>query len=147
MADPLPVSAPYDMRCPIARTLDIIGERWTILILRDLVVGGPRKFQDFERSLAGISPNTLSARLKRLEDAGIIERRFYEQHPPRAEYVLTEKGKDLRPVLRALLDWGQHHTKYRATAKPCALFGCMATERSIFGRAAASCPSSDSAIA
>ena len=62
-------------------------------------------------------PNTLSARLKRLEDAGIVERRFYEQHPPRAEYVLTEKGKDLRPVLRALLDWGQHHTKYRATAK------------------------------
>jgi DNA-binding HxlR family transcriptional regulator len=102
---------------PIARTLDIIGERWTILILRDLVVGGARKFQDFERSLAGISPNTLSARLKRLEDAGIVERRFYEQHPPRAEYVLTEKGKDLRPVLRALLDWGQHHTKYRATAK------------------------------
>jgi DNA-binding HxlR family transcriptional regulator len=90
------------MRCPIARTLDIIGERWTILILRDLV---------------GISPNTLSARLKRLEDAGIVERRFYEQHPPRAEYLLTEKGKDLRPVLRALLDWGQHHTKYRATAK------------------------------
>jgi DNA-binding HxlR family transcriptional regulator len=95
----------------------IIGERWTILILRDLIVGGARKFQDFERSLAGISPNTLSARLKRLEDAGIVERRFYEQHPPRAEYVLTEKGKDLRPVLRALLDWGQHHTKYRATAK------------------------------
>ena len=56
-------------------------------------------------------------RLKRLEDAGIVERRFYEQHPPRAEYVMTEKGKDLRPVLRALLDWGQHHTKYPATAK------------------------------
>jgi DNA-binding HxlR family transcriptional regulator len=107
------VSAPYDMRCPIARTLDIIGERWTILILRDLVVGGPRKFHDFERSLAGISPNTLSARLKRLEDAGIVERRFYEQHPPRAEYLLTEKGNELRPVLRALLDWGRTHTKFR----------------------------------
>jgi DNA-binding HxlR family transcriptional regulator len=117
MTDPLPISAPYDMRCPIARTLDIVGERWTILILRDLVVGGPRKFHDFERSLAGISPNTLSTRLKRLEDAGIVERRFYEQHPPRAEYVLTEKGEDLRPVLRALLDWGQHHTKYRTPAK------------------------------
>ena len=56
-------SAPYDMRCPIARTLDIIGERWTILILRDLLLEGPRKFQDFQQSLAGISPNTLSARL------------------------------------------------------------------------------------
>ena len=107
------LSAPYDMRCPIARTLDIIGERWTILILRDLVVGGARKFHDFERSLAGISPNTLSARLKRLEDAGIVERRFYEQHPPRAEYLLTEKGNELRPVLRALLDWGRTHTKFR----------------------------------
>ena len=117
MTDPLPSSAPYDMRCPIARTLDIIGERWTILILRDLVVGGPRKFQDFERSLRGISPNKLSTRLKRLEEAGIVMRRFYEQHPPRADYVLTEKGEELRPVLRALLDWGQRHTKYRATAK------------------------------
>jgi DNA-binding HxlR family transcriptional regulator len=75
MTDPLPISAPYDMRCPIARTLDIVGERWTILILRDLV-GGPRKFQDFERSLSGISPNTLSVRLKRLEESGLVERRF-----------------------------------------------------------------------
>lgn len=103
-------STPYDMRCPIARSLDLIGERWTILILRDLVVGGARKFQDFERSLAGISPNTLSARLKRLEEAGIIERRFYEQHPPRAEYVLTKKGDELRPVLKALFEWGRKNT-------------------------------------
>ena len=110
MTDPRPVSAPYDMRCPIARTFDIVGERWTMLILRDLAVSGPRKFQDFERSLAGISPNTLSARLKRLEDAGIVERRFYEQHPPRAEYVLTEKGVELRPVLRAMFDWGRKNT-------------------------------------
>ena len=102
--------ANYDMRCPIARTLDIVGDSWTILILRDLVVAGPRRFQDFERSLAAISPNTLSVRLKRLEEHGIVERRFYEQHPPRAEYVLTEKGRDLRPVLRALLDWGNRHT-------------------------------------
>ena len=112
MTDRRPNSAPYDMHCPIARTLDIVGERWTILILRDLVTGGPRKFQDFERSLAGISPNTLSARLKRLEEAGIVERHFYEQHPPRAEYLLTEKGKELRPVLKTLFDWGQRHTRY-----------------------------------
>jgi DNA-binding HxlR family transcriptional regulator len=109
------ISAPF--YCPIARSLDVVGERWTILILRDLVRFGPRKFQDFERSLAGISPNTLSARLKRLEDAGIVERRFYEQHPPRAEYVLTEKGSELRPVLRALLEWGERHTKYTPAAK------------------------------
>ena len=117
MNDPLPVLAPYDMRCPIARSLDIIGERWTILILRDLIKFGPRKFHDFERSLAGISPNTLSTRLKRLEDAGIVERRFYEQHPPRAEYVLTEKGSGLRPVLKALFEWGERHTTFATAAK------------------------------
>ena len=104
------ISAPYDMRCPIARTLDIIGERWTILILRDLLLEGPRKFQDFQQSLAGISPNTLSARLKRLEESGVVERRFYEQHPPRAQYLLTAKGRALGPVLKALLDWGRSHT-------------------------------------
>lgn len=106
-----PQSAPYDMRCPVARTLDIIGERWTILILRDLLLEGPRRFQDFERSLAGISPNTLSARLKRLEDAEVVERRFYEQHPPRAEYVLSAKGRALGPVLKALFEWGRNHTR------------------------------------
>lgn len=105
------MNSAYDMRCPIARTLDIIGERWTILILRDLVVSGPRKFQDFEASLDGISPNTLSARLKRLEEAGLVERRFYEQHPPRAEYLLTPKGTALGPVLKALLDWGRANTQ------------------------------------
>ena len=107
---PLGMAANYDRRCPVARTLDIIGERWTLLILRDLLLEGPRKFQDFEQSLAGISPNTLSARLKRLEESGIVERRFYEKHPPRAEYVLTPKGRALGPVLKALLDWGRSHT-------------------------------------
>ena len=114
MIEPPAIEAPF--QCPIARSLDVIGERWTILILRELVRSGPRKFQDFALSLGSISPNTLSARLKRLEDTGIVERRFYEQHPPRAEYVLTEKGLELRPVLRALFEWGQRHTKYRAIA-------------------------------
>jgi DNA-binding HxlR family transcriptional regulator len=95
--------------CPIARTLDIVGERWTLLILRDLVLDGPRKFQDFEKSLSGISPNTLSARLKTLEEGGIVERRFYSDHPPRAEYVITAKGMELRPVLRTLKAWGEKH--------------------------------------
>jgi DNA-binding HxlR family transcriptional regulator len=111
MTQHTPASLPYDMRCPVARTLDIIGERWTILVLRDLLLEGPRRFQDFERSLGGISPNPLSARLKRLEDAGVVERRFYEQHPPRAEYLLTPKGRALGPVLKALLEWGRKHTE------------------------------------
>ena len=110
MTKPFTIFAPF--HCPIARSLAVVGDRWTILILRDLVRFGPRRFQDLERSFSGISPNTLSLRLKRLEEAGIVERRFYEQHPPRAEYLLTEKGKELRPVLKALLDWGERHTKY-----------------------------------
>lgn len=113
-AEPVKIAAPF--YCPIARTLDVIGDRWTILILRDLVREGPRRFQDFERSLARISPNTLSARLKRLEDTGIVARRFYEQHPPRAEYVLTEMGEELRPVLKALFVWGERHTTFGAAA-------------------------------
>ena len=103
-------SKPEREPCPVARTLNIIGERWTILILRDLLTHDARKFQELETSLCGISPNTLSARLKNLEDHAIVERRFYEQHPPRAEYVLTAKGRELGPALRALRSWGQKHT-------------------------------------
>jgi len=99
----------YDLPCPIARTLDIIGERWTILLLRDLLLRGPRKFQDFQAAFPAMSPNTLSARLKTLEDKGIVERQFYADHPPRAEYRLTDKGRLLGPVLRALRDWGSKH--------------------------------------
>jgi len=105
------MSVDYTRYCPVARTLDVIGDRWTILILRDLIVDGPRKFMDFQSSLARISPTTLSDRLKSLEEHGIIERRFYEDHPPRAEYLLTSKGEDLRPILRAMRLWGDKHTK------------------------------------
>ena len=96
--------------CPIARTLDIIGDRWSILILRDLVLDGPRKFGDLQEALSGISPNTLSSRLKTLEEHGIVERCFYDQHPPRAEYVITARGRELRLLLKALKDWGDRHT-------------------------------------
>jgi DNA-binding HxlR family transcriptional regulator len=97
--------------CPVSRALDIIGDSWTILVLRDLFLDGPRKFQDFQESLAGISPNTLSARLKKLEHNGIIERRFYEQHPPRAEYVLTDRGRELGPVMKSLREWGSRQKR------------------------------------
>jgi len=96
--------------CPVARSLDIIGERWTILLLRDLFLHGPRRFQDFQESLAGVAPNTLSARLKAMEEHGLIVRRVYSDHPPRLEYHLTEKGKSLGPVLKALREWGRHHS-------------------------------------
>ena len=99
----------YGQQCPVARTLDIIGERWTILVVRDLYLLGPRRYQDFIDSLEDVSPNTLSSRLKTLEANGVVERSFYSNHPPRAEYQLTDKGKDLGVVLKALRGWGEKH--------------------------------------
>jgi DNA-binding HxlR family transcriptional regulator len=96
--------------CPVARTLDLIGERWTILILRDLLLHGPRRFQDFQESLSGVAPNTLSARLKGMEESGLITRKQYSEHPPRLEYHLTDRGKSLGPVVKALREWGLRHT-------------------------------------
>jgi len=97
----------YDLDCPVARTLDIVGERWTLLILRDLFRLGPRKFSDFQEAFPGLAPNTLSDRLKTLETGGIVASRMYERHPPRVEYLLTPKGTALGPVLKALHGWGE----------------------------------------
>lgn len=91
--------------CPVARTLDVIGDRWTLLVLRD-VANGITKYSDLLESLKGISPNLLAQRLKRLEKEGVLERSFYSDHPPRAEYKLTQKGRDLRPVLSSMAEWG-----------------------------------------
>lgn len=104
------MSKTLDPKCPVARTLDIIGERWTILILRDLFLFGPRRFQDLQNSLSGVAPNTISARIKTLMDAGVIERELYSEHPPRAVYSLTQRGLDLKPALLALRDWGEKYT-------------------------------------
>ena len=94
--------------CPIARTLDVVGEWWTIVLIRD-AFRGARRFEDF-RSV-GIADNILSARLKKLVDEGILERRVYQERPERFEYVLTEKGFDLLPVLGALGLWGKKWTQ------------------------------------
>lgn len=103
------VTRSYGQKCPVARTLDLIGERWTPLILRDLLLHGPRRYQDLQDSLTGIAPNTLSARLKDMEANGLVERKLYNERPPRLEYHLTDKGRSLGPVLRALRDWGQRN--------------------------------------
>ena len=103
------MSKEYGLPCPVAQTLDIVGDRWTLLIVRDLVNQGPRKYSELAASLQGIAPNILSERLKLLEEHGIVEREFYEDHPPRARYKLTRKGGDLRIVLQALLQWGNKH--------------------------------------
>ena len=95
--------------CPVARALDVIGEKWSLLILRDLFCKGPLRFQELEAGLGGVAPNTLSARLKALEAQGVIATRLYEKHPPRYEYFLTDKGKALGPVLKALHNWGEKY--------------------------------------
>jgi DNA-binding HxlR family transcriptional regulator len=95
------------MTCPIARTLDIVGEWWTLLIVRDALVGATR-FDQFRRT--GIADNILSSRLDLLVQEGIMERRAYQEHPPRYEYVLTEKGRDLLPVIISLARWGMKWT-------------------------------------
>jgi DNA-binding HxlR family transcriptional regulator len=95
--------------CPVAHALDVIGEKWSLLVLRDLFRKGPLRFQELEKGLGGVAPNTLSARLKSLERAGVIGTRLYESHPPRYEYFLTDKGKALGPVLKALYAWGERY--------------------------------------
>src|ERR1700709_661908 len=95
------------MECPIARTLDRVGEWWSILILRD-AFGGLTRFDEFENSL-GIAPNMLTRRLISLVQAGMLEKRRYNERPPRYEYVLTDRGRDFRPVLLALLGYGNRH--------------------------------------
>ena len=96
-----------DMQCPIASSLERVGEWWNILILRDAFYGLTR-FDQFQDSL-GIAPNMLSRRLNSLVQAGLLERRRYSKHPPRDEYILTERGRDFRPVLWALRAWGSKH--------------------------------------
>jgi DNA-binding HxlR family transcriptional regulator len=95
------------MQCPIARSLERVGEWWSILILRDAFHGLTR-FDEFQKSL-GIAPNMLARRLDALVQSGLLERRRYSERPPRDEYVLTGRGRDFRPVLWALLAWGNKH--------------------------------------
>lgn len=93
--------------CPIADALDVVGERWSLLILRELRFGVLR-FKDIQVN-TGAPKETLALRLRKLEQAGLIERRRYSERPPRDEYVLTESGQELSPVLQALRKWGERH--------------------------------------
>src|SRR6266851_1502592 len=107
------VARRYDQACPVAKSLELVGERWTLLIVRDLLAG-QRRFQDLQESLAGIAPNILSERLKLMEEHGLIRRSFYSDHPPRAAYDLTDKGRELGVVVGALAAWGARHVYKRA---------------------------------
>ena len=95
------------MACPIARSLERVGEWWSILIIRDALHGFTR-FDEFQKNL-GIAPNMLARRLSALVDAGLLERRRYRERPPRYEYILTATGRDFRPVIVAMFAWGNRH--------------------------------------
>lgn len=95
--------------CPIASTLDLIGDRWTLLIIRDMMFFGKHRFEEFLESPEGISTNILANRLKLLEDSGLLEKRPYSNHSRRMNYRLTERGKSLCPVLKIMTVWGLKH--------------------------------------
>lgn len=92
--------------CPVERVANLVGDKWILLIIRDLVPGCKR-FGELQRSVSSISPRTLSARLSSMEEAGLIDRRAYAEIPPRVEYSLTEKGRALLPLLQAMRDYGE----------------------------------------
>lgn len=94
--------------CPITNALDIFGDRWTLLIIRDLILG-KRRYQELISSAEKIASNILADRLKKLEAAGFVTRQAYQHKPARYEYFLTEKGESLRPMLAAIVSWSQEH--------------------------------------
>ena len=104
----------YGQACPVAKTLEVIGDRWTLLLVRDLL-DGPKRFLDFARRQKGIAPNILSDRLKLMEEHALVTRHFYSDHPPRARYELTDRGRELGLVIGALASWGARHL-HRASA-------------------------------
>lgn len=99
----MPVDEPI---CPVGATAELVGGKWTLLVIRDLG-GGPRRFCELERSLAGISPRTLSLRLRHLEDEGVVVRGARAERSPRVEYGLTEKGLGLLPLVDGMRRYGQ----------------------------------------
>ncbi len=101
-------TVPWRSYCPIACTLDLVGDRWSLLIVRDLLTG-KKRYGEFLESPEKIPTNILAERLKHLESAGIIKRKLYSWHPPRAEYHLTAKGRGLASVLQAMYAWAIKH--------------------------------------
>lgn len=110
MAMPSPdcLSLPEDRRsgCPISSTLDLLGDKWTLLVVRDLLFLRKRRFGEFLESPEGIPTNILTDRLRRLEEHGVVEKSLYSERPRRYEYRLTAMGAELFPVLRAMAEWG-----------------------------------------
>jgi DNA-binding HxlR family transcriptional regulator len=104
---------PFNQACSIARTLEIVGERWSLLVLRDMWIRGPRRFDQLQRNLT-VARNILTDRLDTLVEGGVVERRLYQTKPDRYEYFLTEIGQELVPVLLSLVKWGDRHLAGKA---------------------------------
>ena len=94
-----------DKNCPVEKTVNIIGGKWTLLILRDLFVG-TKRFGELRTSLTGVSPKTLTEKLRTLEQDGIVERKIFPEVPPRVEYSLTNRGKTLKKIFDEMQQWG-----------------------------------------
>ena len=97
--------------CPVETTLSLIGNKWQVLILRDLVLNGTMRFKELQRSIGKISQKVLTSNLRTMEDAGLVRREVFSEVPPRVEYSLTETGRTLKPVLDALWAWGEGYKK------------------------------------
>lgn len=92
--------------CPVMRVSEVIWDKWSLLILRNLILDGPHRFQDFLNALEGIGPTTLSSRLKALQKSGLISRRVLDVHPPRTLYQLTDLGTKAQPMMQAIREFG-----------------------------------------
>jgi DNA-binding HxlR family transcriptional regulator len=107
----------YRSECPIARTLDIIGDKWTLLVLRDALVFGRKSFAEFEHSVEKIPTNLLADRLKRLVESGFMEKVAYQDKPVRYHYLPTAKGRAVRPVIRAMKNFGESYLEGQAFSR------------------------------
>ncbi len=104
--------------CPVANSLDVLGDKWTLLVVRDMLLLGKRRFGELLQSDEAIPTNILADRLRRLEEDGIVRRRAYRRRPARYEYVPTRKGADLFPLLREIVRWANRHLPEVAKAPP-----------------------------
>ena len=107
----------YGQFCPVAKAAEIVAERWTLLVLRELILGS-RRFNELRRAIKGVSQHMLTMQLRDLEQHGIITRTVFAEVPPRVEYALTEHGETLKSVIRALAGWGHEHLKRKGQRQP-----------------------------